>query len=394
MPWRTDSRPVEGSFQEAWHLILHKAGGTPEGATRSWPETRSQDQAVDSAPLPLIIPFVKRSNRLAIAALLLGLILLPLIVEGVPLTLLVGRFRTFVTIFLGIFIEAVPFLLAGTLASGLIEVFVSRERVLKLSPRSPLAGALAGALLGLTFPVCECGVVPLTRRLLRKGLPLPAAIAYVLAAPVINPIVIASTWAAFGAGKVLAMRLALTLVVAIVTGCVFALARDPGRVLLAEPATADGCCQDEETVGAAGFLTPSWPRRWAQVVAVTGDEFFEMGHYLVLGSLLAAGMQTLVPQSLLLGVGRGPVGSVLALLLLAFVLSVCSTVDAFVALAFANTFSTGALLGFLAFGPMVDVKSLGLLLGVFRRRAVAYLALLPLAMILFATLSLNLLVGW
>jgi uncharacterized membrane protein YraQ (UPF0718 family) len=337
---------------------------------------------------------VKRSNRLAIAALLLGLILLPLIVEGVPLTLLVGRFRTFVTIFLGIFIEAVPFLLAGTLASGLIEVFVSRERVLKLSPRSPLAGALAGALLGLTFPVCECGVVPLTRRLLRKGLPLPAAIAYVLAAPVINPIVIASTWAAFGAGKVLAMRLALTLVVAIVTGCVFALARDPGRVLLAEPATADGCCQDEETVGAAGFLTPSWPRRWAQVVAVTGDEFFEMGHYLVLGSLLAAGMQTLVPQSLLLGVGRGPVGSVLALLLLAFVLSVCSTVDAFVALAFANTFSTGALLGFLAFGPMVDVKSLGLLLGVFRRRAVAYLALLPLAMILFATLSLNLLVGW
>ncbi len=186
------------------------------------------------------------------------------------------------TIFLGIFIEAVPFLLAGTF-SGLIEVFISREWVLRLSPRSPLTGAL----LGLVFPVCECGVVPLTRRLLRKGLPLPAVIAYLLAAPVMNSIVIASTWAAFGVGRVLAMRLALTLVVAVVTGGVLALARDPGRVLLAEPAPADVCCQVGKAVRPDEPQTPSRRRRWAQAAVVTGDEFFEMGRYLVLGSLLA-----------------------------------------------------------------------------------------------------------
>jgi len=308
--------------------------------------------------------------------------------------LLIGRVQTFVTVFLGIFIEAVPFLLAGTLASGLIEVFVSREWVLRLFPRNPFVGALTGTLLGLIFPVCECGVVPLTRRLLRKELPLPAAIAYLLAAPVMNPIVIASTWAAFGFGRVLAMRLALTLVVAVVTGSVFALARDSDRVLLAEPAPAEVCCQANGGEEPKEPHTPLQRRRWAQAVVVAGDEFFEMGRYLVLGSLLAAGMQTLVPQSLLLDVGRGPVASVLVLLLLAFVLSVCSTVDAFVALAFGNTFSTGALLAFLVFGPMVDAKSLVMFLGVFRRRAVAYLVLLPLAIILFAALCLNLIAGW
>jgi hypothetical protein len=337
---------------------------------------------------------VNRSSRVAIAVSLLGLILLPLAVEGMPPTLLLGRVQTFVTVFLGIFIEALPFLLAGTLASGLMEVFVSREWVLRLSPRNPCVGALAGTLLGLILPVCECGVVPLTRRLLRKGLPLPMAIAYLLAAPVMNPIVIASTWSAFGVGRVLVMRMALTSIVAILTGSVFALARDPGRMLLVEPDPAVVCCQIGEAVEREAPKTSPWRPRWVQAMVVIADEFFEMGRYLVLGALLAAGMQTLVPQSLLLGVGRGPVTSVLVLLLLAFVLSVCSTVDAFVSLAFANPFSTGALLAFLVLGPMVDVKSLAMFLGVFRRRAVAYLVLLPLAAILFAALCLNLLLGW
>jgi uncharacterized membrane protein YraQ (UPF0718 family) len=337
---------------------------------------------------------VKHPGRLAIALILLFLVLFPLVVEGVPLTLLIDRFRTFVTIFLGIFIEAAPFLLAGTLASGLIEVFVRREWVLRLSPHSPVAGALAGALLGFAFPVCECGVVPLTRRLLRKGLPLPTAIAYILAAPVINPIVIASTWAAFGLGRVLVMRVALTLIIAVVTGCVFALAHEPVRVLLAEPATADACCNVEVAVEPDKPAESPRLRRLAEALLVAGDEFFEIGRYLVLGSLLAAGMQTVVPQAALLGIGRGPVASVLAMMLLAFVLSVCSTVDAFVSLAFTSTFTAGSILAFLVFGPMVDIKSLAMFLGVFRRRAVVYLVWLPLAMILFATLCLNLVVGW
>lgn len=326
---------------------------------------------------------MERSKRLIIALLLLFLILCPLAIAGLSPIILVDWLQTFTTVFLGMFIEAAPFLLAGTLASGLIKVFVSREWILRLVPRNPLVAALIGSVLGLAFPVCECGVVPVTRRLFRKGLPLSASVAYLVAAPVINPIVIASTWAAYGFGRMLLARVGFTLVIAVTIGCVFALARGPRRVLRPIPAAP---------------LDPHPSRRWferlSQAMVVAGDEFFEMGRYLVLGSLLAAAMQTLAPQAALLGIGSSPVTSVLAMMLLAFVLSVCSTVDAFVSLTFTGTFTAGSILAFLVFGPMVDLKSLLMFLGVFQPRAVVYLVLLPLAMTLFAALFLNLNVGW
>ncbi|HLF90652.1 MAG TPA: permease [Anaerolineales bacterium] len=106
---------------------------------------------------------------------------------------IVDNLSTFTTIFLGIFIEASPFLLLGTLASGIVEVFFSQEDMIRLVPRNPIGGALFGSLLGFGFPVCECGVAPLTRRLIRKGIPPHVGIAFLLASPVANPIVIAST---------------------------------------------------------------------------------------------------------------------------------------------------------------------------------------------------------
>ena len=112
--------------------------------------------------------------------------------------LLLERLQTFVTIFLGIFIEAAPFLLAGSLVSGFIELFLNRDALLRFTPRRALPASLLGASLGLIFPVCECGVVPVTRRLYQKGLPMPIGIAFLLAAPVINPVVMFSTWQAFG----------------------------------------------------------------------------------------------------------------------------------------------------------------------------------------------------
>jgi uncharacterized membrane protein YraQ (UPF0718 family) len=337
----------------------------------------------------------QRARRAIVALLLLLLVLCPLLVEGLPATLILGRFQTFTTIFLGIFIEAVPFLLAGTIASGAIEVLVSRERMLSLIPNNPVVAALTGSMLGFVFPVCECGVVPVTRRLFHKGMPLSMGVAYMLAAPVINPIVIASTWTAFGLGNVLLARVGLTLAITVVIGYAFTLARDPKRLLQPEPAAPE---TNHTSVGmACTYDLPTsrqWFRRLAQALSVAGDEFFEMGRYLVVGSLLAAALQTLVPQTALIGIGRGPVVSIIAMMLLAFMLAVCSTVDAFVSLAFANTFTTGSILAFLIFGPMVDLKSLLMFLGVFRGRTVAYLVLLPLVMTLFATLLLNLNVGW
>lgn len=320
----------------------------------------------------------------------------PLLLGGLsPVTLreVARGYRTFVTIFLGIFIEALPFLLLGTLASGLVEEFVSRDALSRLVPRNRIGSALTGALMGLIFPVCECGVVPLTRRLFYKGLPLPVGVAFLLAAPVINPVVIASTYAAFGWGPVLVGRIALTLLIAMGVGLIFGLAPHPPRLLRfsARPAMPNGAGPlhlDQTAVRLPLSV------RLTQALALASDEFFEMGRYLVLGSLLAAGMQTVVPQSALLDIGGGVLSSVLAMLILAFVLSVCSTVDAFLALAFVNTFTTGSILGFLVFGPMVDIKSVLMFTSVFRSRVALYLVLLPLMMSLLMAVYLNLNVSW
>lgn len=307
------------------------------------------------------------------------------LIQSPSLAGVVSQLATFTTIFLGIFIEAAPFLLLGTLASGLVEVYVQQDGFREFAPRNPLAAALFGGAMGLFFPVCECGVIPLTRRLFGKGLPIPAGIAFLLASPVVNPIVIASTVAAFGVGQVLFLRLGLSLLIAVVTGLIFALQRDSRKILRPIPFQTTRPIQGAPEPGRQ--LTHRTRLRQALVIAV--DEFFEMGRYLVFGAFLAALMQLLIPQAWLVNIGQGPVFSVVILMVLAALLSICSTVDAFIALSFAGTFSPGAVIAFLVFGPMVDIKSTLMYFQVFRRRSALSLILLPLVMSLAAGILIN-----
>ena len=300
------------------------------------------------------------------------------------LTRLFDPLSTFTTIFLGIFIEAAPFLLLGTLASGFVEVFFDKDSLARIIPRNRVGGAIVGSLLGLFFPVCECGVVPLTRRLMKKGMPLSAGVTFLMAAPAFNPIVIASTAAAFGVGRVLFLRMLLTAIIAIITGLIFSMQKNPQELLL--PIEMD-IHQEPQIV--APLM-----ERVRQALIIASDEFFEMGRYMIFGIVIAAGMQTLVPQTWMLSVASGPVISVLALMALAIVLSICSTVDAFIALSFVGTFTTGSILAFLVFGPMVDIKSAIMFMGVFRKRGVTYLVLLPFVLTVLATVFINLNTSW
>lgn len=303
---------------------------------------------------------------------------------------LAQRFQTFVTIFLGIFIEAAPFLVMGSLVSGLIHIFVDQSLLDRYLPRRALPAALAGAGLGLLFPVCECGVVPVTRRLYEKGLPMSVGVAFLLAAPVVNPVVMISTYAAFGWGPVFFGRIAFSFIVAAVVGLLFHLAR-PHEILLPRINEAHAACSHDHADHAAS--NSSWLTRLQQAFMTAGDDFLDMARYLIVGSLLAATMQTIVPQTLLLSIGQGAITSVLTMQALAFVLSVCSTVDAFLALAFSGLFTTGSIITFLTFGPMVDIKSALMFLGVFQRRVVLYLILLPLLLTLLIGIFWNLNVG-
>ncbi len=322
-----------------------------------------------------------------------------------PLLTLPDPAQNFVTVFLGIFIEAAPFLLIGSVASGLIAAFVTADDIARVMPRNPLAATLVGSLLGLAFPVCECGVVPVVRRLYQKGLPVSAGIAFLLAAPVINPVVIAATYAAFGAGPIFWARIIGTFIVSFVIGTIFSAQPQFLRVLRPRSlGVVMGGSVEREALSAEGDSSvhasrstphePSGSQKLQAAFGVAADDFFDMGRYLVVGTAIATALQLFVPQQFMVSIGHSPLTSVIALQVLAFVLSVCSTVDAFLALSFVNTFSTGAIIAFLIFGPMVDMKSTLMFAGMYRPRIVAYLIVLPFVLSLVIGLFVNLNLNW
>ena len=295
---------------------------------------------------------------------------------GLGVALEAGPASQLVAVFMGIFLEAFPFLLLGVLLSTVIEALVPAERVRRLLPDGRLTAPAFGSLLGLVFPVCECGVIPLGRRLLLKGMPLPLALAFILAGPAVNPVVIASTWVAFNGDP---------LIVAIVVGAVAGFYPE-WPLLDPEPPRVD----DEVAPGhQAGPRRIDWSAHCARAV----DELLDLGRYLVLGAALAAAVQTFVPRGALLALAHDGVTSVAIMMGLAALLSICSTVDAFVALPFAQTFGPGALLGFLVLGPMVDIKNALLLGGVFRRRLAIVTIGLATQLVFLAAVMLRLNVG-
>lgn len=253
--------------------------------------------------------------------------------------------QNFILVFSSLLIEAVPFVLLGALVSAFIEVFVPVRVFEKLTALPRPLQLPASALAGFAFPVCECGSVPVARRLAAKGLAPSAAVTFMLAAPILNPVVIASTFVAYrGRESLWAMvlgRAGLGLLAAVAVGWVIG-SRSKGEVLRGRPTTNTGHHHEHGSKGAAFFGH------------LSGDFVF-MGRYLVLGAAVAATLQTFVPQTVIGSVANAPVVSLLAMMGLAFLLSLCSESDAFVAASFVQ-FGVGAQLAFLVFGPMVDTK--------------------------------------
>ncbi len=281
-----------------------------------------------------------------------------------------GRAQDGLTIFLGILIEAIPFLLLGVLVSQILGLALRGDRGLFWLPRSRLASLASLAGFGMLFPVCECGNVPVARRLVGRGVPVAGAMVFLLAAPALNPVVALSTYAAFRDNPVLvAYRLGFTFLVAFGVGLVLSFHPRPDE-LLRHGGKARASL---DPLGATGPASAGALRRFAGGVL---SEFSEMGAVLIVGGAAAALTQMVVPRGVLLGLGQGPVLSVVVMMAFAVVLSVCSTVDAFVALAYAGTFSDGSLAAFLVYGPMIDIKSILLMLTVFSPKAVVLVTLL------------------
>lgn len=307
------------------------------------------------------------------------------------------------TLFLSLMVEAMPFLLLGVLFSGLLQFFVDERKLVALLPKNAFLGAFVGSCIGFLFPVCECGNVPVARRLLLQGAPVSVAIGFLLAAPTINPVVFWATWTAFrDQPEIVFFRIAFSLVIATTIGWVFSAQKDVRPLL--QSGVAAYMTKKLETSTSSSPLLQSGTYflgqstkplitdpielqammsskisekpanyRFQLLLDNTIQEMRELGGVLVLGSAIAAILQVFVPRDVILGLGQDNVTSILAMLILAAVVSICSTVDSFFALSFASTFTTGSLVAFLVFGPMIDLKGVGLMLSVFKPRAILYI---------------------
>ena len=292
------------------------------------------------------------------------------------------RLNTAWALFQGLLLEALPFLLIGVLIASLARWFSPGGAWLQRLPAHPVGGPLSGAALGFALPACECGNVPVARRLLVGGAPVGTALGFLFAAPVLNPIVIASTWAAFPdqpwllvarplGAVVVALALALLLRLLPETELLRADLLQERQLSL--PLASVSLL--ERKGGLIGLTTPtplapleSTRPSWREVLQHGSREFLNLALLLVAGCALAALVQALLPRQWLLAVGGAPTLSVLALMALSLVLSVCSSVDAFLALGFAAQITPGALLAFLLLGPVIDLKLVGLLGLLFRPR--------------------------
>jgi uncharacterized protein len=348
------------------------------------------------------------------------------------------------TLFLSLLVEAIPFLLLGVMLSSILLIFVNEQQLLARIPRNPFLAALSGSLLGFMFPVCECGNVPVARRLIGKGAPMSMAVGFLLAAPTINPIVIWATWTAFrDQPEIVILRVVFSLAIATTIGTIFGIQKDMRPFLksslalslplslsaplsLSSPSASFQSNFSNSDLPNSNFpssnqneprprlpatgtfflgesnqslqsllidnqnIPKSTSDRFQLLLTNTISEFRELGGVLVIGSAIAAIIQVWVPRDLILALGQGPVSSILAMMILAIVVSICSTVDAFFALSFAATFTSGSLLAFLIFGPMVDLKSIGLMLTIFERRAIIYLFTIAALLTFLFCLFLNL----
>jgi uncharacterized membrane protein YraQ (UPF0718 family) len=339
-----------------------------------------------------------------------------------------GALNSLSIVFVSIVLEAIPFMLFGSLIGGLIEAFVSRERMATFLPKKGWLTVFIAAGAGMVFPVCECAVVPVVRRLIGKGLPFSAAIAYLLGGPIVNPIVAASTALAYAFDwHIVTLRLVLGYGIAVVIGTLM------GWLFTGTNAVKDdsdtfrnntlscGCHHHQPehdhclactgkaptlpaTINQISNTTPrgcgdshstsdSWIDKSGSAFTHAMDDFLAVGHYLVIGAFIAALAQTYIDRSSFLSLTAVPVLSVVIMMALAILLNLCSEADAFIAASFQGLMSMPAQMAFLLTGPMFDLKLLLMYQTVFKRKAIAVLASLIVTVVLALTVLLEMVNG-
>jgi uncharacterized membrane protein YraQ (UPF0718 family) len=321
----------------------------------------------------------------------------------------------FVLIFSSVLWEAMPFIVLGALIAGILEEFLPQQAITRFLPKSVLPAVMIGAVLGLVFPMCECGIVVVMRRLLRKGVPLSSCIAYMLAGPIINGVVIGSTWVAFAphnlGPEVVGMRVGLGFLVACITALIvqiqykkygnslltsLAAPREPTPVPVAVRTVSKQV--DVDSSKSAPILEPiddgetkkkTLMDRLGNISGTALHDFVDITIFLILGAVLAAiAKQQIGSDQIEKFSQQEPLLAIPAMMVLAVLMCLCSEADAFVAASFTNM-HVSAKIAFLVLGPMLDLKLLMMFTRVFRLRLIITIVTCTVVLVLLFSLAVH-----
>ena len=275
-------------------------------------------------------------------------------------------------VFLSIIIEALPFVLLGSILSGFIEVFVTPEKVQNFLPKNKVLAILFGTLIGFIFPSCECGIVPIITRFLEKKVPSYTAIPFMATAPIINPVVLFATYTAFGnSWYYVLLRFVGAFLIAMILGILLGFVVDDQILKDNRKASHvhdySGLSAGKKTFQALVHAIDEFRKNLRHGFF---HQFAHGGGGLIFGSLVAASMQTYLPTRILTTIGHNSVTAILIMMLLAFILSLCSEADAFIGASLLSSFGVAPTVAFLIIGPMVDIKNLIMMKHQFKTRFV------------------------
>ncbi|QKE74105.1 permease [Arthrobacter citreus] len=329
------------------------------------------------------------SNRhfLIIISLIIVFLLYLSSTTGLSSVFSTAKLQVFKMVFISIIIEALPFVLIGVFVSAILQVFVTDQMIQRFIPKNPFLGIIAASVLGIIFPICECGMVPAIRKLIKKGMPLYVAVTFILVGPILNPIVFLSTLTAFRNQPVVAYyRMGLAFIVALIVGLIVFQFVKSNQLRDQVDQTKENHHHHDHQHDTASLPVKN---KFIEVLGHAVSEFFDMGKYLVFGSIIVALLQIIVSQNSLIELGNsGPAANIL-MMGLGFILSLCSTSDAFVAQSLQTIFTKSSLIGFMVFGPMINIKGILMMLAVFRSRFVLLLCTLVFIFVLIGTLVLQ-----
>ncbi|WP_031536743.1 MULTISPECIES: permease [unclassified Bacillus (in: firmicutes)] len=268
------------------------------------------------------------------------------------------QIKTIFVFFLGIFLEALPFLLLGAIASSIINLYISEETIARIMPKNPFIAIIVALIAALITPVCECAIIPVVRRLIQKGIPVHIGVVLLMGAPILNFIVFGSTYYAFQNNISIAYgRFIICVLASIIVSFIIYMLFSKQKVLKTHR---------EDLMSSVPVNENKGDSKWKGILHHTCHEFFTIGKYFIIGAVFASVAQVYLKDSYIMQAGESSIEGTAVMMGLAYVLSLCSEADAFVAASFSRTFTPEAIIGFLVFGPILDFKNTFVMMASFR----------------------------